>query len=173
MLTEKQREFRRLFMPIAVLEQHGIQEPKIDAYEICEQLGRVWEELELLAKQKKLNLTVQCITDVSERVAKIFDCTTGSFRNEEKWQSLIENDVNIEDDPYNSFSWIFSSLYWDHLSKHRFATAWIFINALRVQNGLSEYRLSVSTLGPFLASLASAGPPIYDGQTFNPEDYAA
>ena len=69
-------------------------------------------------------------------------------------------------------SWIFAALYWDHLSRFKLATTWFFVNAIRIQHGLPEYRLTLDKLGPFLGSLSGAGPPTSDGQTFYPEVYS-
>jgi hypothetical protein len=96
-----------------------------------------------------------------------FATETASFVGE------LKNMGSIEDDPYHFCSWIFSALYWDHVTRFKLATAWFFTNAIRIQHKLPEYRVSLDRLGPFLASLSGSGPPIYDGQTFYPDDYSA
>jgi hypothetical protein len=67
----------------------------------------------------------------------------------------------------------FSPPYWDHLTKFRLSTAWLFTNAIRIRHKLPEYGLALDKLGAFLVSLSGSGPTIYDGQTFSPDDYSA
>ena len=95
----------------------------------------------------------------------------GIFRNKECWQVFLDEMGNTENGP--EYNWVFSTLYWDHLTKFRLSTAWLFTNAIRIQYKLPEYGLALDKLGAFLDSLSGSGPPIYDGQTFFLDDYSA
>jgi hypothetical protein len=108
---------------------------------------------------------------MNERIARSFGMDAGIFRNKEGWASFLDEGGNTEDGPV--YSWIFSTLYRDHLTKFRLSTAWLFTNAIRIQHKLPEYGLALDKLGAFLVSLSGSGPPIYDGQTFSPDDYSA
>jgi hypothetical protein len=97
----------------------------------------------------------------------------GEFQNEEQWAQLIEMSCDFEDDPGHISGWIFSALYWDHLTTCQFATAWIYTDALRGKYRLPPIELAIQDLGRFLQSLSGSGPPINDGQTFFPDEYGS
>jgi len=172
MLTEEQREARKMFMPIAVIEHHNLIEPTVDAFDISDRLGEIWKEIQEEVKVKAFTLGADCVLALNERIAKSFNLAPGTFLKKEEWPSFIEECGSIEEDPSHVLSWIFSALYWNHLTKLKLSTVWLFINAIRIQHNLPENRLALDKLGSFLDSLSGSGPPIYDGQTFYPEDYS-
>lgn len=172
MLTENERMMRKKFMPIAVLEHHQMIDPVLDVYDICDRLGPMWLDIRQEAQACAFTLDADCIQGINERIARSLGMDAGIFRDKEGWASFI-NSTSIEDEPAYVCSWIFSSLYWNHLTQFRLSTAWLFTNAIRIQHKLPEYGLELDKLGDFLESLSGSGPPIYDGQTFYPEDYSA
>ncbi|MBO0758249.1 MAG: hypothetical protein J2P54_20560 [Bradyrhizobiaceae bacterium] len=169
MLTENERMTRQKFMPIAILEHHQMIDPVLDAYDICDQLGPVWLQIQREAQACTFTLDADCIQSINERIARSLGMDAGIFRNKEGWASFLDGGGNTEDGP--AYNWMFSALYWDHLTKFRLSTAWLFTNAIRIQHQLPEYRLALDKLGTFLVCLSASGPPIYDGQTFSPENY--
>jgi hypothetical protein len=106
------------------------------------------------------------------RIAKSLNAEPGVFLNPEGWAAFTQELGSIEDDPGHIFNWIFSTLYWHHLTRFRLATVWLYVNALKLQHNFPVNRLSLSKLGDFLDSLSGSGPPIYDGQTFYAEGYS-
>lgn len=70
-LDDEVCEARRLFMPIAVIEHHQMFNPKLNVYDICEQLGVLWKQvqMETEAKIKFFNLEVENILALNARVA--------------------------------------------------------------------------------------------------------
>ena len=64
------------------------------------------------------------------------------------------------------------TLYWNHLTEFKLATAWLFVNRVETEVGFPVYHLKLERLGEFLESLSDAGPPVYDGQTFYPDRYS-
>jgi hypothetical protein len=175
MLTENERMMRKKFMPIAVLEHHQMIAPVLSVYDICDRLGPMWLEIRREAQADTFTFTfdADCVQSINERIARSLDMDAGIFRDKERWATLLDACGSIEDDPANVCGWILSALYWNHLTQLRLSTAWFFTNAIRVQHKLPEYGLELDKLGAFLDSLSGAGPPIYDGQTFYPEDYSA
>jgi len=175
-VTDNEREMRELFMPIAVLEHHQMIDPVLSPDDICDRLGVLWPEIQRDAAANAFTLDPDSILSVNERVARSLGMDSGVFRNKDRWAGFVGElgDIgNIDDDPSHMCSWIFSALYWNHLTRCKLATAWFFTNAIRIQHKLPEYRLTLERLGPFLDSLSGSGPPIYDGQTFYPERYSA
>jgi hypothetical protein len=180
-VTENERMMRELFLPIAVLEHHQMIDPVLSTYDISDRLGQLWQEIQRDARADAFTLEPASVLSVNARVARSLGTDAGTFRNLDRWASFISTLAEIgsievgriESDPSHTCSWIFSSLYWDHLTRLKLATAWFFVNAIRIQNKLPEYRVTMGRLGPFLESLSGSGPPIYDGQTFYPEDYSA
>jgi hypothetical protein len=181
MLTENERMMRKKFMPIAVLEHHQMIGPVLSAYDICDRLGPVWLEIRREAQAGTFTLDADCIQGINERIARSLGMDAGIFRDKEGWARFIDAcasitgsiEASIEDDPAHICSWILSALYWNHLTQFRLSTAWLFMNAIRIQHKLPEYGLELDKLGAFLDSLSGSGPPIYDGQTFYPEDYSS
>lgn len=175
-MTENERMMRQMFLPIAVLEHHLMTEPALSPYDICDRLGQVWSQIQQEAAANAFTLEPNSVLSVNERIARSLGADAGEFRNRDGWASFVGELTSIgsiEDDPSHMCSWIFSALYWNHLTRFKLATAWLFTNAIRLQHKLPEYRVTLDRLGPFLNSLSGSGPPIYDGQTFYPEDYSA
>jgi len=170
MLTENERMMRKKFMPIAVLEHHQMLDPVLNAFDICDRLGPVWLEIQREAQARTFTLDADCIQSINERIARSLGMDAGIFRNKEGWANVLDG-IITEDGPV--YNWMFSALYWDHLTKFRLSTAWLFTNAIRIQHQLPECGLALDKLGAFLDSLSASGPPIYDGQTFSLESYSA
>ncbi len=171
-MNEKDREMRQLFIPIAVIEHHHMLEPALSVYDICDRLGHIWVEIQEEARANTFTLDADCVLRTNERIASSFNAKPGAFLDKDDWPSFIEACGSIEEDTAHTLSWIFSALYWNHLTRFKLATVWLFTNAIRIQYGLPEYRLTLEKLGAFLDSLSGSGPPLYDGQTFYPEDYS-
>ena len=175
-MTGNEREARQLFVPIAVVEHHHMVDPVLSPYDICDRLGVLWPEIQRDAEANAFTLDPDSVLRVNERVARALNMDGGVFRNKDRWASFVselEEIGSIDDDPSHMCSWIFSTLYWNHLSRFKLATAWFFTNAIRIQHKLPEYRVTLDRLGYFLDSLSGSGPPINDGQTFYPERYSA
>ena len=175
-MPENERMMRERFMPIAVLEHHQMTDPVLSPSDICARLGPLWAEIHREAEANAFTLNADSVLSVNERVARSLDMIGGEFRNKDRWASFVGdlgNVGSIEVDPSHTCSWIFSALYWDHLTRFKLASAWFFTNAIRIQHKLPEYRLTLDKLGHFLDSLSGSGPPIYDGQVFSPEEYSA
>lgn len=172
-MTENERMMRKKFMPIAVLEHHQMIDPVLSVYDICDRLGPMWLEIRREAQAYAFTMDADCVQSINDRIARSLGMDAGIFRDKEGWASFIDTYPSIEDDPVHICSWILSMLYWNHLSQFRLSTAWFFTNAIRIQHKLPEYGLELDKLGAFLDSLSGSGPPIYDGQTFYPEDYSA
>jgi hypothetical protein len=175
-VTEEQREIRAIFAPIAVFEYHQLLDPALSPQDISDRLGVVWAEIRRDAEAHVFTLASNSVLGVNEKVARALGMEVGVFRDQNRWESFVGELASIgtiDDDPPHMCSWIFSELYWNHLSRFKLATAWFFTNAIRIQHKLPEYRLTLDRLGRFLDSLSDSGPPIYDGQTFYPENYSA
>ena len=148
--------------------------PVLSVYDICDRLGPVWLEIRREAQAQCFTLDADCVQSINERIARSLGMDAGIFRNKEGWaRFMLDTSGAIEDDPAHVCSWMLSALYWDHLTQLRLSTAWFFTNAIRIQHKLQEYGLELDKMGPFLESLSASGPPLYDGQTFYPEDYSA
>lgn len=180
MLTDRQRDARQLFELIAVVEHHQLSAPSMSVYEICDRLDPIWTAVQARAASRDISLDARSVKAINDEIAGSFGIASAAFRNEEKWVELVKmlqetgciENGNVIDDPAHSFSWMFSSIYWDHLSQCRVSTAWMFTSALKIQSGIPVSGLKLEKLGPFLRSLSGSGPPIYDGQTFYPEQYS-
>jgi hypothetical protein len=175
-VTENERMSRETFMPIAVLEHHEMVDPVLSPYDICDRLGHLWPEIQREAGANGFTMGPDSVLGINERVARSLGMHAGVFRNRDRWTSFVaelEAMGSIENDPSHMCSWIFSTLYWNHLDQFKLTTSWFFTNAIRIQHKLPEYRMKLDKLGHFLFSLSGSGPPLYDGQTFYPEDYSA
>ena len=171
-MNEQERKLRAQHLPIATVEHHAFTQPKLSTHDMAERVARVWREVEGEAESGALSLGVDCIMAINRKIAVSFDSEPGLFLDEEEWPGFVKACGSINDAPGQVLSWIFSALYWRHLTRFRFATAWLYINALRIQNGLPAQYLTMETLGPCLESLSGSGPPLFDGQTFYPDDYS-
>lgn len=163
--------FRKELLPIAIVEHHQMVYPALNVYDICDRLGLLSLEVRREAQTGAFTLEAACVAGMHARVARALGVDGGPFRNPQGWADLVGSFESITEDPAHIGSWIFSSLYWDHLTGCRLSTAFLFTNAIRIQHQLPEYRLDLGQLGAFLCSLSGAGPPIYDGQHFYPEYY--
>jgi hypothetical protein len=159
------------FMPIAIMEHHQLVEPRIDIYDISVRLEQLWAEIEIETGTKSFDTSARCIMALNRRIAESLGEETGAFRKETDWLVFVAECGGMDEDPGHVSSWILSQLYWNHLTKFKLATTWLLVNALRLQTGLPENRLTVEKLGLFLGSLSGSGPPVYDGQTFYPDSY--
>lgn len=83
MLTENERMTRQKFMPIAILEHHQMIDPVLDAYDICDQLGPVWLQIQREAQACTFTLDADCIQSINERIARSLGMDAGIFRNKE------------------------------------------------------------------------------------------
>jgi hypothetical protein len=168
-------EARQLFEPIAIVEHHQMFNPNISPYDICERLGVLWKEVQKEAKSDAFSLDADMILALNTRVALALSSEPGDFVNRDGWLDFL-NELNemgsLEKDDGHAYNWIFAKLYWQHLTRFRFATTWILVNALNLQRGHEIDRLSLDNLGSFLDSLSGAGPPISDGQTFFAQSYS-
>lgn len=161
-------------LPIAIVEHHQLIQPALSVHDICDRLAPLWLDIRREAQAGSFSLDAGCVQNLNGRIARSLGIDPGIFREKEAWASLIDSSgSSIETDPSHVCSWIFSSLYWEHLTRCRLSTAFLFTNAIRIQHRLPEYGLALDKLGNFLHSLSGSGPPIYDGQTFYPERYAS
>ncbi|MDH5731464.1 MAG: hypothetical protein OEZ58_20965 [Gammaproteobacteria bacterium] len=173
MLSEEVKEAREMFMAVAVIEHHISSLQKFSTYELCEKFADVWGIFEKKALSKEVKLDASYVMDINNEIANSLELEEGKFNKEEEWKNLLESCGDmLEEDPEHVISWIFSSLYWDHLTQVKLVTAWFYANSLRTQLDLPIFRLSTSNLGRFLDALSGSGPPIYDGQTFYPERFS-
>lgn len=159
------------FRAVALMEKHLTADLVLDIHEIEDRLDRLWHEIEREAKTGAFTLAADSILDLHERIARSLGVPAGTFLERDDWLEFVEDLGDIEESPGHTLSWVFSTLYWKHLSRLRLATAWLFDSALRSWFGYPEVGLPLDELGRFLGSLAGSGPPIYDGQTFFVHDY--
>lgn len=169
------RELSEQFRSVAVFEHHQLVRPTIDVSDISGRLAALWTRISAAIKRAPLSLKQLDVMSLHVQVASAFDEAPGDFRDADAWSSFLDEceAENTHDGDKHFESWALSTLYWNHLTKFRLATAWMLMNARRVQRGQGTCQLPVANLGAFLDSLSSSGPPIYDGQTFYPDDYAA
>lgn len=173
MISNKAKKAREMFLAIAVIEHHTSSLQNFSTYDICEILDDVGVSIEKQAKSKHITLDISFVMSINNELTKAFNLERGEFLKKDEWSLLIDDCGNkIDDDPSHILSWIFSSLYWDHLTQLKLITAWFYTNALRIQHDLPVCRLSSNNIGEFLESLSGSGPPIYDGQTFFPDTYS-
>jgi hypothetical protein len=172
-LTADQLKLRDSMVPIAVMEHHQLAQMSLGVHDIAERLVLAWLRLEAQTKLSPLLLTVESVLLVNNIIAESLELPGAGFRGAEKWEELIEQVADeLDDDPAHVCSWMFSALYWEHLERCRGATAFFYLNLIRSQHGLPPYTISLKKLGAFLDSLSASGPPLYDGQTFYPEEYS-
>ena len=172
MISEDTKKARQYFMPIAVFEHQFMPSPILSTYDICDRLWPLWNDVKGQIGDNCIDYSVESVLELNRKIAEKLDVDSSEFRDQNSWREFIDECGSVEDDPEHVCSWIFSALYWDRLTSLRLVTAWFYINLLRIQNELPIYVLSVEKLGPFLESLSSSGPPLYDGQTFYPGNYS-
>jgi hypothetical protein len=174
-LDEDTLEARRLFTPVSIMEHHQMFNPRLSQYDICERLGKLWKKMQEECKGKLFTLDADNILALNSRVALALNDEPGEFHDREGWLNVLKvvNELgSLEDDDGHVYNWIFSELYWQHLTRYRFATAWMLVNALNLQRGHALNCLSLPNLGSFLAALSGSGPPISDGQTFFAQQFS-
>jgi len=174
-INEEQCEARRLFMPIAVMEHHQMLHPQVDVYDICERLWGLWQQVAKEAGDMAYRLDAEVILALNARVAAVLGGEPGEFADRAGWSAFLDElreAGSLDEDDGHVCNWIFSQLYWQHLTRFRLATVWILVNALNLQRGRPLNTLSLEKLGSFLDRLSAAGPPIHDGQTFFAQDYS-
>ena len=102
-MTEREREIRELFMPIAVLEHHQMVDPALSPFDICDRLGLLWPEIRRDAESNSYTLDVASVLSVNERVARSLGMEDGCvFRNRDRWVDFVgelESVGSIDDDP--------------------------------------------------------------------------
>ena len=172
MMTSTSGARRNELLHIGVVEQHLLRDRSLSASGISERLIPVQDRLR--SSLDTIALDETSVMNVNRLITKALSQEEGAFEGREEWQSLIAaiNELGgFMADHGHLTGWVFASLYWDHLTVCRFATAWLFTDAIRIQNGLPQLQVSFAELGPYLTSLGGAGPPLHDGQTFFPQSY--
>ena len=176
-LDEKTVAAREMFMPIAVFEHHQRLDPTLDRNDICVRLYDIWMQIVNDARSGVFTFESDSVLSVNHRIAESLKGESSGFQDENGWlrflgelKSIDTIDRFIKEDPSHTISWMFSRLYWHHITTFRLSTVFIYTNAVRIQYGLKENRLILDKLGPFLGCLSGAGPPISDGQSFYPDD---
>ena len=168
-------EFRRRrdgLSHLGIVEHHLIRDRTLGVFDICERLIPV--EDTVLEIAKSLSLDRVSAMKVNDLVTQALGQSEGSFEREDKWLGFIsglEDAGGFGSDPMHASGWVFSALYWDHFTECRFASAWFFTNAMRIKHQASPLQLAPQKIGPFLDSLSGSGPPVFDGQTFFPDEY--
>lgn len=144
-------------------------QPCLSTSDICRRLGPLWEDIRTAALDHRWSPAADSVGELHKQVAKALGADPGAFLDRPGWERFVDECGDLDDDPAHVSGWYFAALYWSHLTRFRFTTAWLFVSALRVQRGLPELRLSLNGLGPFLKDPSAAGPPVFDGQTFYPD----
>ncbi len=176
-LDQKTIAARDMFMPIALFEHHQRFESTINHLDICDLLYGIWTQITNDARSSIFTFEEDSVLSINHRIAQALKGEPSVFRDRNGWLKFLEElksvdtiERLIKEDPSHTTSWMFSQLYWNHITTFRLSTVFMFINAIRIQYGLEENRLVINKLGPFLNSLARSGPPGFDGQTFSPDD---
>jgi hypothetical protein len=173
MVSDEIRKAREMFMAIAIVEHHISPLSKFSTYDLCEIFAESWKAVEAQAGLNAITFEMDSVIKINVDLAGALGLSGSKFLKQGKWKTLIDEcGDSIEEDPEHIISWIFSSLYWDHLTQLNLATSWLYSNALRIQQGLSICRLSIENVGVFLDGLSGSGPPIYDGQAFFLHSYS-
>ncbi len=170
--TEEFRRRRDALSHLGIVEHHLIRDRTLSVFDICERLIPVQDAV--LNLEHDISLDRQSVMKINNLVTRALGQPDGSFEREDDWQSFVsglEDAGGFEADPHHASGWILSSLYWDHLTVCRFASAWFFTDAFRVKYRIPPLQLVPQDIGAFLDSLSGSGPPIYDGQTFFPDEY--
>lgn len=163
---------RKALAPIGVVEHHLLRVRTLGSLDISERLIAV--EDAVLSSADELSFDPSSVMKINHMVTKALEQPEGTFEREDDWRELInsiEECDGFDDDLNHAVAWIFSSLYWDHLTVCQFSTAWFYTNALRVKHQFKVMQLDPNRLGSFLDALSGSGPPVNDGQTFFPDDY--
>lgn len=167
MLNEKTKKARKDFMAISVMEHHLSHLSAYSPYDLCEIFATVWENIKKNTSQDVYQLDKDFVMSINKSLTSSLGLEDGDFKNKETWLELINQDIYcLVEDPEHIISWMFSALYWEHLTQLKLITAWLYCNVLRTQLNLPKLQLSQQHIGNFLDSLSGSGPPIHDGQTF-------
>ena len=176
-LDQKTIAARDMFMAIAVFERHQLGHPTFNHSDICLRLYDIWMQVINDARSGFITFEVDSVLSVNHLIAKALKGEPSVFQKTNDWSKFLEElrtintiEQHIKEDPGHTISWIFSQLYWHHISSFRLSTVFIYTNAIRILYGLEENRLILDKLGPFLDRLSGAGPPLSDGQHFYPSD---
>ncbi len=163
--------------PIAIIEHHGLKPAdceRLGARDICDHLNQLWACIRQERQQPGTIIDAGFIQNLNSRIATSLSIDTGqTFKDVASWESLIEtgpSDFSTDQDAHWR-SWLFSELYWKHLETAKLSTCWFYYNIFNISCHLPEVWLKKEKIGGFLSALSDAGPPLYDGQTFNPGDY--
>lgn len=173
-LTNEFRQRRDALLHLGIVEHHLLRDRTLSVIDICDRLVPV--EDSVLKLNGDISLSDTFAMKINKMVTNALGQPDGTFEREDQWQSLIsgiEDSGGFQEDPAHCSGWIFSSLYWDNLTVCQFTSAWFFTNALRAKYQLPPLQLTPQNLGQFLDSLSGSGPPIYDGQTFFPDQYGS
>jgi len=166
------RQRRDELFSIGLIEHHRLRERTLSAYDISERLVPVQDAV--YERYREVALDIASVMQINRSVTQALERPDGRFEREAEWQSLlegIEDGGGFSEAPGQGSGWIFSALYWDHLTECQFATAWFFTDVLRLQYQFPRLELPTKDMGSFLWSLSGSGPPLYDGQTFFPDKY--
>ena len=176
-LDQKTVASRDMFMAIAAFEHHQRLDNSLDQFDICLRLYDIWLQVSNDARTGIFTFEEDSVLSVNHLIANTLKGEPSIFQNSSEWSKFMEElqtintiEQHIKEDPAHTISWMFSQLYWNHITTFRLSTIFIYTNAIRIQYGLEESRLILDKLGPFLGSLSCAGPPISDGQQFYPDD---
>ncbi len=163
--------------PIAIIEHHGLKQAdreRLGTRDICDHLNQLWACIRKERQQPRAIIDADFIRELNSRIATSLNIDTEhTFKDIASWENLIEtelSDVLMEQDRHWR-SWLFSELYWRHLEAAKLSTCWFYYNIFNISYHLPEVWLKKDKIGGFLSALSDAGPPLYDGQTFNPSDY--
>ncbi|BDD10316.1 hypothetical protein FUAX_27480 [Fulvitalea axinellae] len=164
--------------PIAVIEHHLLAQTdkvNLSTYDICKNLNELWGSLRKEEREEKQLIDVDFILKINGLVAESLNITPRkTFKDAQAWDNVIETETqefSISEDKYHWRCWMFSELYWNQLETLKISTCWFFYNVFNLTYGLPEEWLVMGKIGDFLDSLSGSGPPLFDGQTFYPEEY--
>lgn len=173
-MTEELRRRRDGLSHLGIVEHHLIRDRGLSVNDICERLIPVQDNV--LESNFDVSLDPSSVMKINNMVAHSLEQPEGTFEREHEWKTLIsglEDAGGFESDPQHASGWLFSSLYWDHLTVCQFASAWFFTDAVRLKYQEPPLQLGPNGIGPFLDSLSGSGPPVYDGQTFFPDEFGS
>jgi hypothetical protein len=172
--TKEFRQRRDALLHLGIVEHHLLRDRTLSVFDICERLIPIQDAV--LELDGDVILDRSSVIRINNMVTRALGQRDGTFEREDEWQNLIsgiEDGGGFDQDPAHASGWIFSSLYWDHLTLCQFASAWFFTNAIRAKYQIPPLQLAPHNLGQFLGSLSGSGPPINDGQTFFPDQYGS
>ena len=161
------------FETMAIAERHFESLNRYSVSEIRQIFSDLWPIFEQMAKEKECSLSPECISNINKTISEAFEKESSEFIAVDSWRSFVDEcGAYITDDPEHVFAWIFSSIYWNHVTSFKFSTALLFCSAFRVQHGFTPIFVAPENMAAFLHSLAASGPPAHDGQTFYLDRYS-